>query len=94
MTIQILFLAVLLPAAADAESSLVEDGQPRAEIVIADDPPRLVNLAAKELQTYIEKISGAKLPIVTEPSGKVSVSVFVGRSEHTERLLVAGRTAE
>src|SRR6056297_2730210 len=74
-----------------AESFLVEDGCPRAEIVIAEKPPRTTRLAARELQTYVEKISGAKLGIVTEPSGKVPVSVFVGQSAHTEKL---GITAE
>jgi len=76
---------------AKADSFLVENGQPRAEIVIAKEPPRTTRLAAAELQTYLEKISGAKLSIVREPSGDVPVKVFVGRSSHTERL---GITAE
>ena len=69
-----------------AESFLVKDGKPLAEIIIAEQPPRTTRLAARELQTYVEKISGPKLGIVTEPSGKVPVSVFVGRSPHTDKL--------
>ncbi len=71
-------------------SFIVKDGQPRAEIIIAEEPPRTTRLAARELQTYLEKISGAKLSIVTEPSGNVPISVFVGRSLHTDKLGITG----
>lgn len=64
---------------------LVEQGQARSEIVIAPKAPRTTRLAAQELQNYIEKISGAKLHILTEPSGKVPVSIFIGRSSHTDK---------
>lgn len=74
-----------------AETLLVENGRPRAEIVIAESPPRTVRLAAQELQNYIEKITGAHLPIVTDPAGAPSVPIYVGRSVHTDRL---GITAE
>ncbi|MBC8875074.1 MAG: hypothetical protein H8E44_37100, partial [Planctomycetes bacterium] len=73
------------------ESLLVKDGQPRAEIVIAEQPPRTTRLAAADLQTYVEKISGAKLPIATEPSEDVPVQIYVGESKHAEKL---GITAE
>ena len=64
---------------------LVENGQPRAEIVIAEQPARMTRLAASELQTYIQKISGAVLPIVTEPTGG-TLRIYVGVSPHTEAL--------
>lgn len=64
-----------------AAPSLVENGQPRAEIVISDTPTRMQRVAAQELRDQIEKISGARLPIVTQPSGKV-LKVFVGESDH------------
>lgn len=59
---------------------LVEDGRARAEIVIPEKPRRTVRLAAQELRDYIEKISGAKLAIVTEPGGKGLAKLFVGAS--------------
>ncbi|MCB1278441.1 DUF4838 domain-containing protein [Prosthecobacter sp.] len=62
-----------------AESFLVENGQPRAEIVISDQPTRMQRVAAHEFRQQIEKISGARLPIVTQPSGK-AVKVFIGAS--------------
>lgn len=67
------------------EQYIVEEGQARSEIVIAAKSPRTTRLAAQELQNYIEKITGAKLPIVSEPSGKVPVSIFIGRSSHTDK---------
>lgn len=74
-----------LPA---AETFIVENGQPRAEIVIAESPGRSVRLAAEELQDGLRKISGAHLPIVTTPRPG-SVHLFVGRSEHTDALKLA-----
>lgn len=68
-----------------AERFVVENGEPRAEIVIAEKPERSVRLAAADLRDYVQKISGARLPIVTVPSGK-AVKLFVGRSVHTEKL--------
>ncbi len=84
-----IFLAVLSVVGGYSRASerfLVKDGQPKAEIVIAEDPPRTTRLAAQELQSHVEKISGAKVSIVSEPSGMVPVSVFVGRSSHTDKL--------
>ena len=85
-------VCVLCAAAAQttaAETFLVEDRRPRAEIIIAQEPPRMTRLAARELQTYVEKISGAKLRIATEPSNDIPVKVYVGRSPHTDRLRVS-----
>jgi hypothetical protein len=86
----LLLTALLLSALAAlhaADSFLVEDGQPRAEIVISDKPQRSTRLAAQELQNQIVRISGARLPIVTQPTSG-AVHVFVGQSGHTERLKV------
>ena len=69
-------------------ASLVKDGQPQAEIIIAENPQRSARLAAHELQTYVQKISGAKLPIVTRPSGTMPVKLYVGRSADTDRLKI------
>ena len=52
-----------------AEPLIVRDGEPRAEIVTSDKPTRMTTLAARELQTYVEKITGAKLAISSRPSG-------------------------
>jgi Domain of unknown function (DUF4838) len=83
--------ALLLTSAAAlhaADNFLVENGQARAEIVIAENPTRMQRVAAEEFRADIEKISGARLPIVTAPSGKMSAKVFIGRSAHTDALKV------
>ena len=71
--------------------TLIKEGQPRAEIIIAEKPPRMVNLAAFELQRYLHKITKTRLPIVHEPTDGTPVQIYVGRSEHTDKL---GVTAE
>lgn len=82
----VLLLGSALPVSAHMQ--LVKDGLPLSEIVIAEQPPRMVKLAAAELQEYVRKISGATLPIVTAPSAGTSVQIYVGRSPHTDRLKV------
>ena len=77
-TLAALLLAPLATVHA-ADTFIVEDGQPRAEIVISDKPQRSTRLAAQELQDQIVKISGARLPIVTQATGK-AVKIFVGAS--------------
>lgn len=71
--------------ASASDEMLVEDGKSRAEIVIAQQPSRSTRLAANELRIYIQKISGAELPIVTQPTD-APVHIFVGRSPHTQKL--------
>jgi hypothetical protein len=72
-TLKLLAALLLTPLVTThaADTFLVENGQSRAEIVIAEKPARMTKLAAKELQTYLEKISSARLhslPPTTTPS--------------------------
>ena len=89
------FAAAAEPARDAARSgpplTIVERGQPRAEIVVASNRPRMVTLAALELQHFLAKMSGARLPIVTTPTAAKPVKIYVGHSEETDRL---GVTAE
>ena len=85
MILRLLAITLLCPAMASTAGFLVENGTPRAEIVIAADPPRTVHLAARDLQVYVDKITGAKLNIVSKP-GTQPVRIYVGRSPHTDRL--------
>lgn len=66
--------------------TLVEQGKPCAEIVIDAEPARMTRLAAKELQTYIEKISGAKLSITNTPSDAIPSKIYLGISAQTKNL--------
>lgn len=74
----------IVPHAAAADW-LVHEGNGHATIVIAEQPSRMARLAASELQSYITKITGARLPIATEPDA-TSVAIYVGRSKHTAKL--------
>ena len=67
VSVAIPFIAVMLTSSLRGESFLVENGQPRAEIILAEKPARAARLGASELQTYVEKISGATLAIVSIP---------------------------
>src|SRR4051794_8728371 len=96
MTVQRFFstvsfaLIMAAPPPAEAETWLVENGQARAEIVLAEAPARMARLAAQELQTYVEKVSGATLPIVSAATGRGRIPVYVGKSPATEALKVGG----
>ena len=80
-------LANLAPGqnALGAWEFIVKDGLPNAEIVLADSPARTTRLAAKELQDYIRKISGATLAVTNVP-GAMPVKIYVGQSAHTDKL--------
>ena len=89
-TLTLTLLAALLllspPAALHAaDTFLIKDGQARAEIIVAERPARMTKLAAKELQTYVEKISGVKLAILSAPTVR-KAHIFLGKSSHTEAL--------
>ena len=70
------------------ETYLIKEGKSCADIVIAEKPPRMVKLAAEELQAYIEKISGAKLAITNTLGSNVSAHIYVGRSTETDKLKI------
>ena len=52
--------------AAGPEMVLVDEGEPRCCVVIPDDASQTVRRAAEELAGYVERISGADLPVVAE----------------------------
>ncbi len=82
-----LILSLLSVASFAAEQFIVKDGKPNAQIVIAaENRPRMATLAALELQKWIEKISGARLPIVTQKSADFPMQIYVGRSPETDKL--------
>lgn len=81
------FLFASFSHAGEAKPALVRNGVGQAEIVLGDKPARMAKFAARELQTYVEKISGAKLPIVTDPSASPGVTpIYVGKSRFTDQL--------
>lgn len=100
----IAFTAACAPARA---VTLVKEGQPVANIVIskaafeakpyapgvnaAGTPEEKARLAANELQKYVELMSGAKLPILSDdalPADDKGTHVFVGAGAHTAAMKV------
>lgn len=69
-----------------SQTFIAEDKTPHAEIIVAKEAARAAKFGAEELQTYIEKITGARLPIAASPSGKVPIKVFVGDSEYARQV--------
>ena len=71
-----------------ADMVIVEEGQPAATIVIGVQANEKDTNAAGQLQHYIEKISGARLSIVTDGQDVDGPLVLVGRSRLTGQMAV------
>lgn len=80
-----LALAILC-GCATADVTLVQDGQPVASIVTADSPTRSAREAARALQDYLLRITGAELPIVAEANAPEGARILVGASGLTAAL--------
>ncbi|MFA4029751.1 MAG: hypothetical protein GDYSWBUE_001045 [Candidatus Fervidibacterota bacterium] len=65
---------------------IAERGGSNYRIVIAKDAIPSEQHAAQELQRYIERMSGAKLPIVTDDQPMQKREIMVGESAHTKKL--------
>lgn len=108
--IAVLVCALMLPVKA---ITITQDGQPAATIVIAEKafqakrytrtiwaigkPDEKVRSAAEDLQYYIEKISGARLPIVADTGEVKGAVILVGQSSRTKGLplqLLSGVTKD
>jgi hypothetical protein len=79
----ILGVCLLLPIAmraAETPMTLVRDGQPRAQVVLADRPTQAAQWAAAELQYHVRKITGVTLPIVSEGAAGQGPRILVGDS--------------
>ena len=66
--------------------TIVEDGRPKATIVIASGASGVVVDAVAELQTYIKKMSGAELPIA-HSADVAGNRILVGRMPEVDRLV-------
>jgi hypothetical protein len=71
---------------AGAEVLLVKNGKPAATIVIAEQASDQAREAAQQLQVYLDRISGAKLPVRTEKETVAGNRVLVGHSQAVRDL--------
>lgn len=85
--------AAFLPAAS-AEVLLVREGKPAAAIYVAADASLPERFAARELQRYLQKSSGARLPIRTEAPRSGRRALVVGQVSRLARLGVRATAAE
>ena len=60
-----------------ADLVLVNDGEPRARIVVRVDADKKETVAAEELQTYVKRMTGAELPVSTDATAP-GPRVFIG----------------
>ena len=84
---------VYTPPSVTTEMVIVDNGVSEYYIVTAENPDECIVTATEELQTYIEKISGAKLDIVTEsnlPEG--SKAFIIGETELEESIVAIDRS--
>jgi hypothetical protein len=81
-----LALTLMLGANAPAELTLAANGQSRYRIVLPAQAIPSERYAADELQRYLEWISGAKLPIVTDAEPPQSCEILLGDNAHLRRL--------
>lgn len=84
-------LALLLArSSAAGEMVVVQDGQPRATIIVAKDVAEPAKgkrqTAAGQLQAYVQKMCGAKLPIVDDGQDVKGPVILVGRSRLSDAL--------
>ena len=67
--------------------TIVQQGRPMATIVISPDCSYLVEDAARDMQLYIEKMSGAKLPISRSIDNCSGYLILVGRMPEVANLV-------
>lgn len=84
---------VYTPPSVTTEMVIVDNGVSEYYIVTAENPDECIVTATEELQTYIEKISGAKLDIVTESNlPKGSKAFIIGETELEESIVAIDRS--
>jgi len=71
---------------AHADIVLVEKGEPRAVIVLPQKASDQAREAAKLLQAYVFRISGARLKILDEPALVSGPRILIGRSSRAREL--------
>jgi hypothetical protein len=69
-----------LAAPGEVAFTLSRDGKPAATLVLAKEPTRAAQFAARELQWHLKQITGAEFPIAKEDEPVTGVAVLVGDS--------------
>ena len=80
-------LASTFALAAENDLHLVTEGKSDYTIVLPDTPTPVEKTAASELQTYLEKATGARLPIASEKEATSEKKILLGATNETQKLL-------
>lgn len=84
-----LALGLMLSTATNGQSAdlkLASGGKSAYRIIVALDAPPADRYAAEELQQYLEKMTGARLPIVLDLEPAVAREILVGDNRHVRNL--------
>lgn len=90
MNLAAVTIAIIMGGAVSRPITLVENGSPRCCIVIADDATPTIHHASTELATYLQRISGAEVPIVGESQFEGGTRIDVGLTDRTRTDLPRG----
>lgn len=85
-TFSILALLAFPAIACAQDLTLVRDGRSTFSMVIAANASPSVRRGASEIQVHVERMSGARLPVVTDDQPLPKDAILVGRSRHTDAL--------
>lgn len=72
-----------------AASMLADGGRSDYRIVVAAEPSPSTRYAAEELRDFLEKITGARLPMVTDAESPQAAEILVGPSRRLDALRLA-----
>ncbi len=83
-----------IPPSVVNEMVIVDNGVSDYYIVTSENPDKCINTAAKELQTYIRKSSGAELEIITESKlSENSKAILIGETELEKEIVDIDRSS-
>lgn len=77
---------LIMAGSASADLTIADKGQSKYRIVLPAGAIPSERYAAEELQGYLEKISGAKLPIVSDTEKPTSREILLGDNSHLTTL--------
>lgn len=81
------------PPVTTNQMALVENGESDFSIILSEDADNCILTAANELQAYLEKISGACLPIVSEADFNGGKAILLGETEIEKAFTDVDRSA-
>jgi hypothetical protein len=86
LALAVCLFGLVPPAVAANQVTLADHGKTKYRIVLPAASIPAERYAAEELQRYLEKISGAKLPIVADTEAPTGREIQLGNTTHLARL--------